>query len=181
MSRAGEEPMSLAMSFLRIASLLMVVCGAAACGDDRAALSRGCQDPTDARRQVDACTRLIALDQKHRKAYDNRCQAYNQLGQYDKALADCDMAIKLTPSTASPYNNRGVTHEMRGDFDAALKDYDQAVALDPKFAGALANRGDVYSKKGDKQRAIAEYRAALALEPDNGVALDGLQKLGARP
>ena len=172
--------MSLAMSFLRIACLSIVASSAAACGDDRAALGLGCQDPADARRQVSACTKLIAVDPKHRKAYDNRCQAYNQLEQYDKALADCDMAIKLTPSTASPYNNRGVTHEMRGDYEAALKDYDKAVELNPRFAGAFANRGDVYAKKGEKQRAITEYRAALAIEPDNGVALTGLQKLGAR-
>jgi tetratricopeptide (TPR) repeat protein len=173
--------MSFTMSFLRIASLLLVAWAGAACGDDRAALALRCQDPMDARKQVDACTKLIALDPKHRKAYDNRCQAYNELRQYETAQADCDTAIKLTPSTASPYNNRGVTHEMLSNFDAALKDYDKAVALDPKFAVALANRGDVYAKKGEKDRAIADYRAALAIEPGNGVALSGLQKLGVRP
>jgi tetratricopeptide (TPR) repeat protein len=168
------------MCFLRFAFLLMVGC-AAACGDDRAELALGCQDPSDARRQVDACTKLITLDAKHRKAYDNRCQAYNELRQYETAQADCDFAIKLTPSTASPYNNRGVSHEMRGNLDAALQDYDKALAIDPRFAVALANRGDVYAKKGEKDRAIADYRAALAIDPGNGVALAGLQKLGARP
>ena len=169
------------MSLFRVAALLAMAWSAAACGDDSRALALACQDPTDARRQVDACTKLIAIDPKHRKAYDNRCQAYNQLEQYEKALADCDMAVKLTPSTASPYNNRGVTHEMRGDLEAALRDYDKAAALDPQFAGAFANRGDVYAKKGDRQRAIAEYRAALAIEPGNGVALSGLRKLGVQP
>ncbi len=168
------------MSCLRIGFLLMVACGAAACGDDRAALALGCQDPSDARRQVETCTKLIALDAKHRKAYDLRCQAYNELAQYEKALADCEVAVKLTPSTASPYNNRGVSNEMRGNLDAALKDYDKALAIDPRFAVALANRGDVHAKKGEKGRAIADYRAALAIEPGNGVALNGLQKLGAR-
>jgi tetratricopeptide (TPR) repeat protein len=174
------------MSFLdrfvqRAAFLLIVACGAAACGDDRAALGLGCQDPSDARRQLDACTKLIALEPKHRKAFDNRCQANNELMQYEKAQADCDTAIALTPSTASPYNNRGVSYEMRGNLEAALKDYDKALALNPRFAVALANRGDVYAKKGEKERAIADYRAALAIEPDVGVALSGLQKLGASP
>jgi tetratricopeptide (TPR) repeat protein len=167
------------MSLFRIASLLLCACSLAACGDDGAAVA--CQDPADARRQVEACSKLIAADPKHAKAYDNRCQGYNQLGQYETALADCSMAIKLTPSTASPYNNRGVSNELRGDLDAALKDYDKAVALNPRFASARANRGDVYAKKGDKTRAIAEYRAALAIDPDNEVALGGLQKLGAQP
>jgi tetratricopeptide (TPR) repeat protein len=169
------------MPVWRAIPVLVLALGAAGCGDDRTALALDCQDPTNARRQAEACTKLIAIDPKHRKAYDNRCQAYNQLEQYEKALADCNMAIKLTPSTASPYNNRGVTHEMRGDFDAALKDYDKAVELNPKFAGAYANRGDVYAKKGDRERAIAEYRQALAIEPDHDVALSGLKRLGARP
>jgi tetratricopeptide (TPR) repeat protein len=166
------------MSVLRTLVLFILAWGAAACGEDRAA--RDCQQPGDPRRQAEACTRVIAAEPDSAKAYNNRCFAYNELGQHDTALADCNMAIKLTPSNSSAYNNRGVSYEMKGEFDAALKDYDKAVELNPRFAGALANRGDVYAKKGDRQRAILEYRAALAIEPDNGVAVGGLARLGAR-
>jgi tetratricopeptide (TPR) repeat protein len=159
--------------------LLVIALGAAACGDDSAA--RECQDPTNPRRQVAGCTRLIASEPKSAKAYNNRCQAHNELREYEKSVADCDMAIKLSPGNASAYNNRGVAYEMKGEFDAALKDYDKAVALSPRFAVAYANRGDVYAKKGDRARAIAEYRQALEIEPDNDVALSGLKKLGAKP
>src|SRR5215510_3740476 len=65
------------MRLFRIGCLSVLVCVASGCGDDSAALN--CQDPSDARRQVAACTQLIAADAKHRKAYDLRCQAYNQL------------------------------------------------------------------------------------------------------
>ena len=176
MSKRGEEPMPV----WRAIPLLILALGAAACGPDETA-ARDCTAPPSWRRQVEACTQVIADNPKSTKAYNNRCQAYNQLEQPDKALPDCNMAIKLQPTNADAYNNRGWAYEIRREFDLALKDYDKAIELKPKFALAYANRGDVYAKKGEKERAIAEYRQALSIEPDNDVALSGLKKLDARP
>ena len=101
---------------------------ASACGDDSAA--RDCQQPgRDAKRQAAACTQVIAADPKSSKAYNNRCNAYNELEKYEKSLADCNMAIKLNPRNSSAYNNRGVAYEMRGELDQALEDYSKAIAL----------------------------------------------------
>lgn len=168
------------MSILRIIGLLIFAGGATACGEDQRAAT-DCQNPPDARRMVEACTQMIADRPKSAVAYNNRCQAHNQLDEPAKALPDCDMAIQLEPRNASAYNNRGWAREIRGEFDLALKDYDKAIEIDPKLAVAFANRGDVYAKKGDRAQAILEYRQALALQPDNDVARNGLQRLGAAP
>src|SRR5262245_16415532 len=124
----------------RVLCLAALAFGAAACGDDTAA--RDCQQPQNARRQVEACSQVIAADPKAAKALNNRCQAYNQLEQPDKALPDCSQAIKLQPSNASAYNNRGWAYEIRREYDLALKDYSKAIQIDPKFSLAYANRGD---------------------------------------
>jgi tetratricopeptide (TPR) repeat protein len=153
--------------------------GAAACSDDSAA--RDCSQPRNIKRQIEACTTVIADNPKSAQAYNNRCQAYNQIEEPQKALPDCNMAIKLEPRNASAYNNRGWTHEIRKDYDQALKDYSKAIEIDARFALAYANRGDVYSKKGDKDQAIAEYKRALAIDPGNDVALSGLKRLGVQP
>jgi len=168
------------MPLLRVIPVLVLLAaGVAACSDDSAA--RDCGAPPSWRRQVEACTQVIADKPKSAKAYNNRCQAYNQLEQPDKALPDCEMAIKMQPYNPEAYNNRGWAYEIRKEFDLALRDYDKAIELRPKFALAFANRGDVYAKKGDRERAIVEYRQALAIEPDNDVALSGLKRLGTRP
>jgi tetratricopeptide (TPR) repeat protein len=172
-----------AKSILRIVGVLLLAGSAAACGEDQTAV-RDCQSPPTVKRQIEACTRVIADKPNKTKlsmAYSNRCQAYNQIEDAGTALPDCNMAIKLDPDNASAYNNRGWAHEIRKQYDLALKDYDKAIELDPKFAVAFANRGDVYAKKGDRDRAILEYRQALALEPSNDVATSGLQKLGIKP
>ena len=159
--------------------VLMLGFGAAGCSDDTAA--RDCTQPRNIKRQIEACTTVIADNPKSAQAYNNRCQAYNQIEEPAKALPDCNMAIKLEPRNASAYNNRGWAYEIRKEYDQALKDYSKAIEIDARFALAYANRGDVYAKKGEKELAIAEYKRALAIEPGNDVALSGLKRLGASP
>src|SRR5262245_37510091 len=95
----------------RVLCLVVLALAAAACSDDSAA--RDCQQPPNFKRQVEACTTLIAADPKAAKAFTNRCQAYNQLEQPDKALSDCNAALKLQPGNASAYNNRGWAYELK--------------------------------------------------------------------
>lgn len=157
----------------------MVAIGAAGCSDDTAV--RDCTQPRNVKRQIEACTRVIADNPKSAQAYNNRCQAYNQLDEPAKALPDCNAALKLEPRNASAYNNRGWAYEIRKEYDQALKDYSKAIEIDPKFALAYANRGDVHAKKGEKDQAVAEYKRALVFEPGNDVALSGLKRLGVQP
>ena len=84
------------MSILRTAGLvgvLLLAGGIGACGEDQRAV-RDCQDPPNgnAKRQIEACTQMIADRPKSALAYNNRCQAYNQLEEPAKALPDCNTA-----------------------------------------------------------------------------------------
>ena len=161
-------------------SVLIVAFAAAACGDDTAA-ARDCSQPRNAKHQIEACSKLIASNSKSAEALNNRCQAYNQLEETGKALADCNAALKLEPRNASAYNNRGWSYEIRKEYDLALADYTKAIEINARFALAYANRGDVYAKIGDKDKAVAEYKQALAIEPGNDVARSGLKRLGVQP
>src|SRR4029453_14983834 len=109
----------------RAMSILVLALGAVGCSDDSAV--RDCNEPRNAKRQIEACTQVIADKPKSALAYNNRCQAYNQLEEPAKALPDCNMAIKLQPRSASAYNNRGWANEILKEFDLALKDYDKAI------------------------------------------------------
>jgi tetratricopeptide (TPR) repeat protein len=48
-------------------------------------------------------------------------------GNYDKAIADLNEAIRLNPSSFSAYNNRGSVWEEKSEYDKAITDYNEAL------------------------------------------------------
>ena len=80
--------------------------------------------------------------------YNRRGNAYYYKGDYDRAVADYDRAIRLRPDYAFHYYNRGIAYSDKGEYDRAIADFDQALRLDPDYAFAYNNRGFAYSGKG---------------------------------
>ena len=60
-------------------------------------------------------------------AHSNRCTAYNDKGEFDKAILDCVEAIRLDPNYANAFNNRGNAHLGKSDYERAIQDYDEAI------------------------------------------------------
>lgn len=58
--------------------------------------------------------------------YVNRANAYDEQGDFDKALADYDVALKLRPGLGQAYYNRGVTYEHQKKFNKALNQFIEA-------------------------------------------------------
>ena len=54
---------------------------------------------------------------------NNRCWAFSEVGEFDRALADCNKLMTLAPDADYPYLNRGIVYEKMGDMGAAMKDY----------------------------------------------------------
>jgi tetratricopeptide (TPR) repeat protein len=86
--------------------------------------------------------------------------------ELDKALADCDAALKMQPQAPPILDSRGLVHFRQGRFDDAVRDYDAALALSPKQAASLYGRGLTKLKLGDKAAGQADLTAALALDAD---------------
>ena len=70
-------------------------------------------------------TTALELEPDNLMALNNRCWAFSEIGQYDRALADCNQLMALVPEADYPFLNRGIVNEKMGDMDAALKDYAQ--------------------------------------------------------
>jgi tetratricopeptide (TPR) repeat protein len=117
---------------------------------------------------IAACDRVIASGKfggsRLAFAYYNRGLAKLEMGDYDRAIADFDAAIRLDPASAAAFNNRGGAWYAKGDQDRAIADFDKAIQLDPACAFAYHNRGEVWRDKGDFNRAIADYGKAIELD-----------------
>jgi len=103
-------------------------------------------------------------------ARNNRGIAYNDKGDYDRAIQDFDAAIRLKPDYAKAYYNRGNTYFNKGDYDRAIQDNDAAIRLDPDDGVTYHNRGNAYASKGEYDRALQDYDQAIRLEPDSAEA-----------
>jgi len=124
--------------------------------------------------RIGGCTALVesaeASVQNRAAGYSNRCWAYSDKGDPDRAIADCNQAIRLDPKLANAYLNRGKAYSDKHDFDRAIADYDRAIELDPKSSIGYNNRCDAHLDKGAIDRAIADCNQAIRLDPKFAVA-----------
>ena len=144
---------------------------------------RDCGHRTTVDRQNEACTRVIedgAESAANRgTAHNNRGNTYLDRGDFDRALADFNAAIRLMPNDRLPYNNRGLVYYHKGDFKRAIADFSAAIKLDPTLIDAYIGRGLTHERLGRSADAIADYRRALLLDPTNRDGASGLKRLGA--
>jgi tetratricopeptide (TPR) repeat protein len=92
-----------------------------------------------------------------------RGTVYATSGDFEKAMADFDEAISLTPKSAEAYGSRGWAYARYGDFDNAIDDLSTAVRFDPCNAAAYCVRGWAEENKGDSMSAITDFTEAIRL------------------
>jgi tetratricopeptide (TPR) repeat protein len=140
--------------------------------------------------QIAACTRLTedsSLAAENRAAaYYARANAYAGRGDFPKAIADYDSAIKLDANNSWYAASRCWAYTENGEADRGIADCDAAIRLRPNNALAYSNRGAAKEAKGLPDEAMADYKAALAItaetdddrvgQDDARQALDRLQK-----
>ncbi|RDE06984.1 aspartyl protease family protein [Sphingomonas aracearum] len=132
-----------------------------------AAFWNGHGAPEKALANYDLWFRDHARDSSRAGAFNGRCWARAQLGrELDKALDDCNAAIRLRGQDGSYFDSRALVKLRSGDTAGALADYDMALKLSPKNAGSLYGRSLARRKLGRMQEADADRTAALALNAD---------------
>jgi tetratricopeptide (TPR) repeat protein/predicted aspartyl protease len=105
-------------------------------------------------------------DSGRASAFNGRCWARALMNQdLDKALSDCDSALRLHPGEASYLDSRALVHLRRGEYDKAIADYDAAIAAQPRNAWSLYARSIAERRAGKAAQADADRTAALAIAP----------------
>ncbi len=129
-------------------------------------------------------TETIRLDPKIAGYYDNRQNAYRQMGDLDSALSDAYAAVKLAPSYSFVFRSRGLVYAAMTQWPLAIDDFTRAIELDPKDGDLYVERGKARDGSGRTGQAIEDFSRALAVDPDTVEAYKqrGLaeKKLGRR-
>jgi tetratricopeptide (TPR) repeat protein len=155
-----------------LAMLILPLCGTPAWAD--AASDCGQKEDQDLR--IRGCTQLIQQNRDPKLmagAYANRGLGYRYKGEYDRAIADYNRAIKIDPK-APVYNNRGWAYYQKGDYDRAISDASVAISIDPKYKFSYHTRGEAYRAKGAYDRALSDFNQALSLDPTHLAAVVSL-------
>jgi len=103
-------------------------------------------------------------------AHNNRGIARFRKGDYDNALADYNVAIRLAPAYGPAYLNRGNLYSEKGELDRAIADFNTAIQISPVYDLAYNSRGFTYYRKHAFDAAIADFDKAISLKPDYGNA-----------
>jgi tetratricopeptide (TPR) repeat protein len=94
-------------------------------------------------------------------------------GDFAKATADFNQAIRLQPNGPAAYNDRGAVERRQGNLAAALRDDNRAIELGPGIANSWGSRGLVFLARHRYGLALADFTDALRLDPTLVFAMDG--------
>ena len=123
---------------------------------------------------IAACDRVLndpkITGSSRAAALGSRCGWWWAKKDPDRALSDCNEAIRLDPAYAAAYINRGNVYLNKADFERAFVDFNEAVRIDPKNAWAHTARGDFYKNKGDFEHAMADFSEAIRLDSNYAMA-----------
>jgi tetratricopeptide (TPR) repeat protein len=124
------------------------------------------KDYADAIAQLDAIVADKTTDELKVTALNGRCWDRALMNRdLDKALADCDQALRIAGVNPDVLDSRALVHMRRGELDLALADYDAAIKAQPPTAITLYARAAARLKKGRKADSEADIAAAKKLDP----------------
>ena len=114
----------------------------------------------------DVAIELATSDEDSSAAYHTRGAARAALGDYDKAIADFDAAIRLNPETAINYLDRGLAKEVLGEKSAAKADFEKATQINRDLAEDYYKDGRGKNSGGAYEAAMVSFDKAIRLNPE---------------
>ena len=118
-------------------------------------------------------SRVIAEHPGKAEAYYDRGNARSSCDDYEGAIADFSMALKIGlrfREAITAYGNRGMARVKNGDMDGAIRDFSEIIERKPGnkrlLSTAYKNRALVKEKKGDSEGAAEDRNMALLLSSD---------------
>ena len=128
----------------------------------------------DMQKQIKAVSAQIDKNRKNAVLYVRRGDLYFQLHDFDLAIDDYTMAIKLDDKQDAAWFGRGMAKGRRGLISEGIADLTVFIKRNPENSKAYTKRGVRYLWKGDKVNAKKDLQKAIQLDQNNAEAHDDL-------
>ena len=119
-----------------------------------------------------------------KQKYPNKAVIYEKLAwvyakerDFQKAVENYLVAIKLNPNSYSAYNNLGNIMFLTGDRQKAVEFYKKSIEINPNQIDARLNLGILYYYEGKLNLAAEQFNKVLELDPNNEKAIVYLKKM----
>ncbi len=114
-------------------------------------------------------TKILKIDNRNTHAYARRGTLYNIQGNYNHALVDLLIAVKLDSLISSNYTLLGSVYKALDNSDNAIKAYKRAIAIDSNYL-ALNNIAQQYTTISKFDSALKYYNVAINMYEDSSIA-----------
>ena len=118
-------------------------------------------------------SRVIAEHPDNAEAYYDRGNARSSCDDYEGAIADFTMALKVGlrfREAITAYGNRGIARVESGDMEGAIQDFSEIIKRKPTnrrlLSTAYKNRALIKEKMGDSEGGAGDRKMAHLLSPD---------------
>ena len=109
-------------------------------------------------------------EKKNAAAYVYRAIVFAKRGESERAAADLEAALRLSPKSAAALYDRALFFTAAGDEKRAKADLEALIKAHPDFAYAWYNLGVMNLKAGRNDAAMREFERVLALVPQSANA-----------
>ncbi len=99
------------------------------------------------------------------RPYNNLGEAHDKLGNFDKAIEEFQMALKINPDYFFGLNNLGNVYGKQKKYEEAIKYFQRALDQKSDYSPAHYNIARAYHLVGRKNDAIESYRKAIQFNP----------------
>jgi len=100
--------------------------------------------------------------------YFRRGEAWEEIGNYENALADFSALISLTPNSTVGFHLRGHLFRDLRRYDEAISDFSKVCSMDPKAGYARNDLATCWVSKNNYSEALKHYREATEVDPKWG-------------
>jgi len=127
-----------------------------------------------AQKQIETLSQQIDKNRTNAKLFLKRGDLYFLTHDFDSAVEDFSMAIKLDKSLDAAWFGRGMAQGRLGYIQEGINDLSVYIKRNPNDSRALTKRGVRYLWKGEKENALQDLKLAIKINPNNAEAHDDL-------
>ena len=119
----------------------------------------------------------LMVDPNNLEINYNLAKFYQDLGQYEAALQQYEVLLKISPNNKVAYNNIGFIKLAQDEYLDAIAYFDKSIAQDAEFVNAICNRGIAYFYLKDYAKAREDFKTSLKINPHFEPAINRLNAL----